>query len=73
VGEPRVARKILEQLLSDVTAHESSPFRAAPLAGESSDRKPAVDVSSAAMGRLRTPFGVEGDTDAKATAPVRGQ
>jgi hypothetical protein len=56
----RVGAQTLEQLLTDVTAHDSSPFREVPGAEAPFDHTPAVDVSSAAMTRLRTPFGVEG-------------
>lgn len=55
----------LEQLLSDETVHDSNLFREAPGANATSDHIPAVDVSAAAMTRLRTPFRVEGDADRK--------
>jgi hypothetical protein len=64
-GEPRVGAQTLEQVLTDVTTHGASPFGEPPKADPSSDQPPAVDVSSAAMSRLRTPFSLDGDADRK--------
>jgi hypothetical protein len=52
-------------MLTDVTAHDSSPFGDQPEVDPSVDQPPAIDVSRAAMSRLRTPFGVESDAERK--------
>lgn len=52
-------------MLTDVTTHDTSPFGQLPEGDPSVDQRPAVDVSVAAMIRLRTPFGVETDADQK--------
>ncbi|GAA2216905.1 hypothetical protein GCM10010429_46750 [Micromonospora olivasterospora] len=67
-GGSRVGAQTLEQILTDVTAHDPNLFREAPGADAAFDHTPAVDVSSAAMTRLRTPFRVERDADRKPTA-----
>jgi hypothetical protein len=64
--EPRVGAQTLEQMLTEVTAHDSNPFGDAPKDDASFDQRPAVDVSQAAMSRLRTPFSLKGDADWKA-------
>jgi len=48
-------------MLIVVTAHDSGPFEDPREANPLDDQRPAVDVSQAAMSRLRTPFGVEDD------------
>ena len=70
-GEPRTGAQTLEQMLTDVTTHDSSPFGDLPEGDPSVDQRPAVDVSVAAMSRLRTPFGVE--TDAVPQGEDHGQ
>jgi hypothetical protein len=45
-------------MLTDVTVHDPSPFGDLPEGDPSTDQRPAVDVSLAAMTRLRTPFEV---------------
>lgn len=50
-------------MLTDPTAFESNPF-ADPLKTDPYvDQRETVDVSLAAMSRLRTPFGVDADAD----------
>ncbi|MEV4626741.1 hypothetical protein AB0J90_10700 [Micromonospora sp. NPDC049523] len=51
-------------MLTDVTTHDPSPFGDLPEGDPTVDQRPTVDVSLAAMTRLRTPFEV--DTEATA-------
>jgi hypothetical protein len=53
-------------MLTNVTAHESSPFGDPPKGDPSSEHRPAVDVSTAAMSRLRSPFDAEDDASREA-------
>ncbi|MGW4462514.1 hypothetical protein [Micromonospora sp. NPDC004704] len=48
-------------MLTDVTTHDPNPFGDLPKGDPSVDQRPTVDVSLAAMTRLRTPFEVDGD------------
>jgi hypothetical protein len=57
-----LTRKSLEQMLTDVTVHETNPFGDQPKGDPAAEERPVVDVSLAAMSRLRTPFGADGDT-----------
>jgi hypothetical protein len=53
----------LEQILTDLATFDPSPFDDSSKTDPSSGDRPDVDVSPAAMTRLRTPFGVESDAE----------
>lgn len=49
-------------MLTGAMIHDSNPFGDQPEGDPSNSPRPAVDVSSDAMTRLRTPFEVETET-----------
>jgi hypothetical protein len=58
--------------LADLAAFETNPFSTPPETDKSLEHRPVADVSVDAMSRLRTPFGVDGDSDDRdAGEPVR--
>jgi len=49
--------------LTDLATFDQSPFDDSSKIDPSAEERPDVDVSPAAMIRLRTPFGVDGDAE----------
>lgn len=57
-------------MLTDLTAFDLNPFGDRPNTDPAANPRQTVDVSLAAMTRLRTPFGVDGDTDQQGGHPA---
>lgn len=49
--------------MTDLATFDPSPFDDSLKTDPSAEERPDVDVSPAAMTRLRTPFGVDGDAE----------